>query len=164
MAKKIIESNQACFCKMCTLTGLDHISSINSLYRPIRGKRRKLRLRKDPTVAEFQAIVQEKLEQVLYSIPNKKKKIRLSLGMKFYIKPSSMNRRDVTNMVKSVEDVISKVCGIDDRYVIDAYIRKYPSADETESIKIFLGVHQTDACYEKGNACPIQKRFRHWVH
>ena len=67
-------------------------------------------------------------------------------------------------MVKSVEDVISKVCGVDDRYVIDAYIRKYASPDETESIEIFLGVHQTDACYKKGNKCLIQKRFRHWIH
>lgn len=63
---------------------------------------------------------------------------RISLEFCFYFQKRNINRIDVSNRIKAIEDQICKFIGLDDRYVFKVSAEKRIAAKESVSLRIFF--------------------------
>lgn len=162
MTKKTKKEVPSCMFFEREILHLLKIPSVNSLYKPSRGKKtkgRRLRFRKDKAVFSFQEQFLEELEGEIFTVA-KNKDLRLNLGLRFFLLPGSFIRRDVDNCIKAVADSFTQAFGLNDRYVIDIYVRKHRSREDYEYIKVFTGIHYTEKCWD--NPCSVIKEFCAW--
>lgn len=113
------------------------IPSVNYIYKPGKTKQGRLYLRKDTKVKKFQEEFIEKGEKTDLAKIRDMEIDTFECFLTFYIKKRFWTR-DVSNMVKAVEDAIVEIIGVDDSRVTDICGRKRMVKSSVESIGVEL--------------------------
>ena len=117
-----------------------YVPSTNYLYKPgIRGGRFPY-LYKEESVEEFQALLVSLGEETPLIGLREKPYFSLNLDLTFFIRDRFW-RRDVSNCVKSVEDAIVRIIGIDDSRVLRLTAKKVQQKQKKEGIGIHIDGH-----------------------
>ena len=112
-----------------------YIPSTNYLYKPgIRGGKFPY-LYKEESVEEFQALLVSLGEETQLIRIREIEYFSLSLDLTFFIRDRFW-RRDVSNCVKSVEDAIVRIIGIDDSRVVCLTAKKIKQQHKREGVGI----------------------------
>ncbi len=118
------------------------IPSTNYLYKPgIRAKRFPY-LYKEETIVTFQNIFIDLAKTTDLASVKGEKCDYFDISLDFLIRDRFWNR-DVSNMVKSVEDAIVTIIGIDDSRVIHLHASKEKQQRKQEGIKIHLELYNS---------------------
>ena len=117
-----------------------YVPSTNYLYKPgIRGGRFPY-LYKEESVEEFQTLFISLGEETSLIHLREKKYFSLDLYLTFFIRDRFW-RRDVSNCVKSVEDALVRIIGIDDSRVLLLTAKKIQQKQKKEGIGIRIDGH-----------------------
>ena len=116
----------------------EKVLSENSLYKPRNSKKGAV-LYKPPEVEKYQSHIVEQLNKTSIANLKGKEVSELELFLTFYIL-SRFWTRDLSNMVKIVEDAIVKVTEIDDAYHTQILSQKKPSTKDHEFIIVTIKV------------------------
>jgi len=114
------------------------IPSTNTLYKIGHGRRKYLL--KNPVIHEFQEIVTTLVKASELNAINDLAVAGVELMDVTCSLKSQFERRDCTNLVKSLEDAIASAIGVNDNRTLEFRIRKQPSSTDFESINIAVTV------------------------
>lgn len=116
------------------------VPSVNYIYKPGKNKRGGVYLYKDPKVEEFQEhLIEKGVKTDLVNLRDVEGVESLEVSIVFHIRKRFWNR-DVSNMVKAVEDALVIVTGVDDSRTLKIFAEKRKTTALIEKLEVLISV------------------------
>ena len=172
-----INAEAPCYCVSASVSELPKIPSVNNSKIPKeyarkgkgggpvrKGRKVGVWMVKSPPTRLFQAELDKRLAGVLAKEKVDPKNVSyVQFSIVFYVQKFTFNKRDLSNMVKSAEDVIMPYIGIDDKYNREIFIKKVCiPTEEKERISFSCAVHMKKSC-EGVEGCHAEKAMMTYI-